>query len=843
MLHIAYFTNYAIQSLADRWKRNEINIPKHLPLFQQSAPDTSQTGLTRQDLDIVSNKVLFNNAGSKYYNADSAETGVTTNSRLNDDKSDLAECETNGDSLDPYAQYADLLEKLNINVGKSANINDATMPSITESEDEILNETELNLQPLKCSSVTDLFEGILEKGISKSSSLVTKAISDGHVTVKDLLTHKDVDHFTLLEKAVVYDDVALAEAILSGADNLEAECMTGTIHLAAFLGSAVMMKTLLKVCPGAAQLKGRVQLGAVSGPPSALLDPYLTSQGSVDKVQQTLHWVNTHCSELPICFSTCADNRGVNGILLNHCDNNLLLELLTIACVCDSAQCLPSICRKLPLGVNSRDSQGALIAIKGLGHGVVFIERLLKLGLQWDRLNHVDEYGSNALHYLFKGISKQDKIYSKYSSLYETTLFLVEKGINVNQESVAFKSHGLKDTPLHLLLENCNHVIGINSRDYIRVTTRRRLQTILDRSLLQSIAVILAANYNKQLHIKTLMHRLFETNNVWLRLANCHRFEDLKNRDCGLQNISLILCKLLRKKMVLTYGRRDTTPITLLLTGLYQNGGALEILERYTGDSFVSILRVLLSNGVSPNIYHLRTEGNWQQGPGLFYFLQGVIYQHKRGAYISDDILANIVKVCELFCSYDSTFTTSILKNGRYVKCSIYDCLLNFLDPFIDTEYGNVDHLANILHCLSQLLKVFLSWGAETVVYSPHWSQTISTHHLKSSLVQSWIHLLPRFDHSLAITSLPQFHDVLRLMLNTASHYDYHAALSKKNFQAQLRSGDSLAEDLIFLSLNPRPLISLCRVTLYKCLQHRYKSNIRHLPLPRVLCQYLLSLE
>lgn len=834
MLHLAYITNTVILSIAERYRQPRINTQVYGYVTESRAQH------------YVALLPAFLNGLLKH----SQKHGNDGNDLPSMEVHDLPAPATEQSQADPYQQYSYLDDVYEDTLQVSGSTD---LYVIDEREDPEVIRTP--------SSCTDLFDA-LSKQEDLDVSAVQEVMSGMHnISTETLLGTEDVDHYTLLDKAVIYDSISMAEALLHNRQ-VDAKLLKDTVHLAAFVGSVEMMKLLLESCPTASSIRGKVRLESMAGQPSVLLQPYVGSVGSTDTHRQRLHWLSTHCRELPVYYAVCGDQVLVLKLLLaskealdnsysepsdldieRSSDVGFLSHLFSIACMCGSLKCADHLCDLLPQGPNTRDNQSILIVAKGLCHGLAFVRLLEDKGLDWKQLNQVDNRGSNALHFLYRGLSRQDKVYAKYRTVFEMTQYLVEHGVAVMQDTYAFKSHTIRDTPLHLLLEQTNYIIGTDVKDYIRANARSKMQRTYDRSLLQSINVILDAGYDTQLHINTLLQRLFENSNVWMRLLLADRLEDLSHHEYGLRNIYLVLSKLLKARVMVTYKRRDTTPYLYFFTGLYNSTSAFQILDKDSGDMFIAIIKMLLTCGISPNIYHLRNKDDWRQAPAMMFFLNALSYQYKLGAKVNDFILGKVVEVCDLFCSFDSTFVCSRMVAGRYVKCGVFDCVLEFLDPAIQgLETNDTADLEHVLQVMFQLIQLFILWGADGVLYTPHHQPYVTHGVCKTPVLSCWVSLSAQLESSHRITALPGYRQILTLLHNTADYKVYRRSLAGR-IHTSLNESDAWTAYLREVAVNPRSLLSCCRASIYRTLRRGYKHRVTELPIPSFLIHYLLTLD
>jgi hypothetical protein len=245
-------------------------------------------------------------------------------------------------------------------------------------------------------------------------------------TLRNILMSKDVDGLNLLHKALVYQDMDLLALAIEILDvSTQFDLLQGTFHMASFLGYGELVSLILRRSDEVIETRGGISLGPVMGPPGHLLEKlgYSTPTSPSPTVLVRRHWVEKHRSELPISYAVCGNQPEILDRLLpyhRHNDNgekfeNLLSDLMDIACCCGSWACLELLSNLSPDGLYRRHSSGCSVLNGGFAHGPAFIDVILDMGLDVDFLNCLDSRkGTNALHVYYDSISHKNMTISKF---------------------------------------------------------------------------------------------------------------------------------------------------------------------------------------------------------------------------------------------------------------------------------------------------------------------------------------------------------------------------------------------------------------------------------------------
>ncbi len=669
------------------------------------------------------------------------------------------------------------------------------------------------------------------------------------VTCEELLKAKDVDHYSLLDKAVIYDSLELAEIILGKtfAKKVDPELFKDTLHLASFVGSSEIVELLCKHHPRAAEVSGCARIHPVAGSNQHQLTEYTAMNTGISKERLILHWLSTHPGESPIYYAVCGDQYQVLHTLLNnmeHENHDVIKQLLSVACSCGSFVCMEWLSHKLPDGLGTRDARGHLIISRGNLHGPSFLEILKHCQFDFNQFNDIDKNGTNILHFFYNSLSQNDQCYNKYNYIDEMTSQLICCGIDVNQMTSSHTSHSCKETPLHIVLSQLNLVVSSDPSQYIKSTTRNKLQRQYDKAILTSIDIILENGFDLEKHCKTVIQKLFENRNFWNRLKICSKIKDLTYHGYGLRNVYIAASKLFRHGSRLHYGRRDMTPLLAFIDGFRVTDNSFDILTGEAGSVYVSCVKLMLSNGINPNAYVLRPDEDCRYAVPLIHLLNLFSAQWIQvDANIADTAIDRMVEIVELLCEYGSVFLCSKYVQQRYLKYGVFDALMSLLTPIF--HRASVEYCAKSLAVLNKLIITLLQWGAEAIFFQnvevqlsglPCW------HSFKEPLVIQWLHFSTYIDHY-HICDHPDYQRTLLALLNLSDSSTYYGCLTENTSISILQGTHKFFHELQNLGRTARSLRHLCRRIIYVQLQTQYKHQVSLLPLPALMQQYLLSFE
>ncbi len=724
------------------------------------------------------------------------------------------------------------------------------------------------------------------------------------IPLQDVLSeqHADLDHYNLLEKAILYNDSRLVDVVLAyteqpaddnpGTADRALRCFVGAIHLAAFLGCEDIVEILLDHDPRMVFLRGNVRIRPVAGPPSDLFSIIgYSSHSRCPRLSFQAQWLETHPNERPVHFAICAGHTDVMELLLrteeacslDYVSDNIvsssnlasvserdiyLDDLIRQAASCASSSCLNSLYAMIPDGRHRRNNRGWLLTSGGFSHGAQFLRFLLEQSFSVKLLNNVDGHNTvTALHVFYNSLGKDDGIVAKYSELYDVTELMVDIGIDINRETTAFRSHGHVDTALHLLIPHVNLVIpplrkskGFNhDRDLVE-----EQQRFFDQSLKDTVLLLTENGYDVRPHQVNLLKLLFSNTNYARRYEMRARWPCLVEGGCGLKNMLTVAKILMEGGVYLDPKRREQTACLGLIAGLRKHS-ALMCVANDTKNSlqFQMCLQQLLANGDNPNSYPLSANEDSYLAPPIIQLID--IYfdrlcTHSGAEELLDFSADSVLHVAEVLASFGADFRCQMSLDSAYFRHAILDgCwpLLNVIqkDLLYEDQKANFKRLKLakkiVLHCIQLGAEpeleeyIFIKSGHPPPAVKEHFSLLYRYLCLGLYGCQNLHH-----PGSAVLLSNPYFLSSLEALFNMAASRVYYTCAECAAGiidRLDINADDGRTREFIRCILRRRggvrSLKQLCRYRVYSAWRVGYRGIVQQLLYPTVLKDYLVEFE
>ena len=684
----------------------------------------------------------------------------------------------------------------------------------------------------------------------------------------DILLVEDSDHYNLLHKAIIFNDLDLLKLLLGhGVDpnGLKSEEVCGrghekcphknlgALHLASFVGHSDLVRCLLD--HGAStSLQMAVYTSAVVNDPFRLQPMIFTSALK----NQTVDILLT-CGCRPSIFFAILNNQLKTVRDLLHVqgkrsesptdDNTFLCHL---ACRFKAYECFEYLLKEYPQAVNMKDTDGRPLLLIALNNqNMTLIKVLLDHNCDIHDWRPVDtwEPKTNILHLILclGGLATNDLI-----GLKEVTEECLKRGVNVNEQRTTSNS-----TPLHVLMRS------INSGYHQGQTGESFHETLeqLDKELKGCMTALL--NYGADIHIEDskcqtpLQALLSYTNHMDRYLFSiakdlpCNMKQAYCSRSYGLDNT--IECA--ERLIALGAIQHDTTLpimesfieslISVLIRTSLNTVYPFQILEEdVIFEKYVQLLKILLDAGADPNV------SSESKPLPLFSLLQSV-KESSFGRMITVETAHRLLTLIHILIENGATTEAEFGPGKHEIGC--FDMLKGLIQAI---NKGSSVQTPDVLHTFVTGL---IQGGAATNVYEnifqlddipverranngrPMHQHTFLYQYLVFGMLNlrfvnegQWYMnifnvLYCQIEHSL-------LHDVLAMaqaqFLQRHSYADCECK-SCDNFRLLL---DSVKD-------KPRSLKVLCRLAVYNSVKGRLVFTVPYLPLPPALKSYLMSFQ
>ena len=686
----------------------------------------------------------------------------------------------------------------------------------------------------------------------------------------DILLVEDSDHYNLLHKAIIFNDLELLELLLGhGVDpnGLKSEDVCGrghekcphenlgALHLASFLGHSDLVRCLLD--HGAStSLQMAVYTSAVVNDQFGLQSTIFTSALENQTVDMLLK-----CGCRPSIFFAILNNqlKTVQDLLhvqgkRTESPTNDDTFLCHLACRFKACECFEYLLKEYPQAINMKDIDGRPLLLIALNNqNMKFIKVLLDYDCDIHNWRSVDTWQpkTNILHLLLclAGLATNDLI-----GLKEVTEECLKRGVNVNEQRTISNC-----TPLHELMQSIN-----SGYDPTRGQTGESFHETLeqlDKELKGCMTALL--NYGADIHIEdskcqTPLHILLSNmehmDRYIFSIAEClpcNMREAYRSRSYGLDNT--IECV----EMLIALGaiQQDTklpimeSFIESLISFISQTSirtvYRFQILEEdVIFDKYLQLLKILLDAGADPNV------SSESKLPPLFSLLQSV-KESSFGRMITVETAHRLLTLIHILIENGAT-TEAGIGPGRH-RAGCFDMLKGLIQAI---NKGSSVQTPDVLHTFVTGL---IQGGAATNVYEnifqlddipverranngrPMHQHTFLYQYLVFGMMNlkfvnegQWYMnifnvLYCQIEHSL-------LHDVLAMA--------QAQFLQRHNYvDCECKSCDNFRLLLDSVRNKPRSLKVLCRLAVYNSVKGRLVFTVPYLPLPPALKSYLMSFQ
>lgn len=253
----------------------------------------------------------------------------------------------------------------------------------------------------------------------------------------------------------------------------------------------------------------------------------------------------------------------------------------------------------------------------------------------------------------------------------------------------------------------------------------------------------------------------------------------------------------------------------------------------------VQILTALLEHGADVNFYASPSFLS-KAAAQYFQFPLSVRMQHKRSCY------ADLVNQC-LCIMLKYGFNPNRVSNVRssYLEGGAGNSLIDFVNL---TKMAETCQDFEVLYTW---IKTLLQWGADPDI-EPYPSGTVIFHSQNSIFLQrldtqAMSHYVVMVKEYESFFKNDYAENLLRLFYKTMDHKILFGCLSTARSMARFHplgtTGKEYLSLLKTLTMYPRTLKEIARVSIYKSLGRKVAQNVHNLPLPRPLRKYILDIE
>ena len=682
----------------------------------------------------------------------------------------------------------------------------------------------------------------------------------------DILLVEDSDHYNLLHKAIIFNDLELLELLLDyGVDpnGLKSEevcgrghkmCQhgnLGALHLASFIGHSDLVHCLLD--HGASTyLRMTVYTSTVFNDQFGLQPAIFTPEIEHEASERL-----SMCGWRPPVFFAILNNQlGTVRELLQvqgkrtestTYDGTYLCHL---ACSFKAYECCEYLLKEYPHARNTKDTDGVPLLLNAMYKNMEFVKVLLDHDCDIHILDDLRGRGTNILHLLLpvSGRSPNDLI-----GLKEVTDECLKRGINVNQLKSLFNT-----TPLHELMQSINSHWYDSNQGQTRESFHEELEQ-LDKEHKGCMTSLLT--YGADIHIEDSegktplqvllsntmhMYRYVNSNN---KVLPCNMKEAFRSRSYGLDNTVECVDKLIAfgaiqqdKKLPIMESFIESL---ISFATRYYTVDPFQILEEdVIFEKYVQLLKVLLDAGADPNV------SSQSKLPPLLSLLETVNESHN-GNLITADSAHRLLTLIHLLIENGAT-TEADLGPGRHVVGS-FDMLKGLIQAI---NKGSSVQTLDVLHILATGL---IQGGAATTVYENIFqlddipveerANSGPTMHQHAFLYQ---YLMFGMLNLKFVNEGPWYMNIFYVLYCQIENSLLHdvLAMAQAHFlhrhdyvDCECKSCDNFRLLLDLVKDKPRSLKMLCRLAVYNSVKGRLAFTVPYLPLPPALKSYLMSFQ
>ena len=693
--------------------------------------------------------------------------------------------------------------------------------------------------------------------------------------IHDILLVEDSDHYNVLHKAIIFNDLELLELLLDhGVDpnGLKSEEICGrghkkcphenlgALHLASFVGHNDLVHCLLDHGASTSPQMA-VYTSAVANDQFGLQPTIFTSALENQTVDILLN-----CGCRPSIFFAILNNQlgSVRDLLhvqgkRTESPTNNNTYLCYLACRFKAYECFKYLLKEYPQAINTKDTDGLPLLLMALNNNMEFVKVLLDHDCDIHILDDFWEPGTNILHLL---LSVNGRPANDLIGLDEVTDECLKRGINVNEQKSSSKT-----TPLHELMRSINSLW----HDFYKGPTRKSFHETsehMDKELKDCMTTLLT--YGADIHIKDshsktpLQVLISNTKYADRQIASnfkrlpCDMKEAFRINSYGLDNTIECVEKLIEhgaikqdKKLPIVESFVESLISLSLnaLSGMCKNVYPFQILEEdVIIEKYVQLLKVLLDAGADPNV------ASPSKLSPLLSLLEMVDKSPQRPfltVQTAHRLLTLIYLLIENGANTEADMD-EIDGPGRYVV-GCFDMLKGLIQP---TNNCSSVQTLDVLHTLATGL---IQHGASTNVYEnisqlddiPIEGRAKSgpPMHQHTFLYQ---YLLFGMLNLKLVNEGPRYMNLFNVLYSQIEHSLLHDVLAMAQAQflqrhdyvdCECKSCDNFRLLLDSVRDKPRSLKVLCRLAVYNSVKGRLVFTIPYLPLPPALKSYLMSFQ
>ena len=687
----------------------------------------------------------------------------------------------------------------------------------------------------------------------------------------DILLVEDSDHYNLLHKAIIFNDLELLELLLDhGVDpnGLKSEEVCGrghkkcphenlgALHLASFLGHSDLVCCLLD--HGAStSLQMAVYTSAVVND-QFRLQPAIVTPEIEHKASEML----SSCGWRPPVFFAILNNQlGTVRDLLHvqrkrtESPTNDDTFLCNLACRFKAYECFEYLLKEYPEAINTKDNDGMPLLQMAIYNNMEFVKLLLDHDCDVHILDDIWQPGTNILHLLLSvgGRPADDLI-----GLKEVTEECLKRGMNVNGQRTSSKT-----IPLHELMRSINNP-WYGSQQGQKGESFHEILEQLDKDFKSCMTTLLT--YGADIHVVdsycqtplqallsniNYMHRYIHSN---YNVLPCNMKEAFRSRSYGLDNTVECVEKLIALGAI----QQDTklpilesfieSLISFSIESSYRTEKCVypfQILEEgVIFEKYVQLLKVLLDAGADPNV------SSQAKLPPLLSLLQR-IDESPHGNVITVGSAHRLLTLIHILIENGAT-TEADFGPGRH-RAGCFDMLKGLLQ---EINKGSSVQTLDVLHTLATGL---IQHGASTNVYENIFelddipveerANSGPTMHQHAFLYQYLVFGMLNLKF---VNEGPWYMNIFNVLYCQIEHSLLHDVLTMAQAQflhrhnyidCECKSCDTFRLLLDSVRDKPRSLKVLCRLAVYNSVKGRLVFTVPYLPLPPALISYLMSFK